>query len=76
MILFFSDGGHGDISSEYIPPRSKEPSLKPAFTDEYLATFILPAIIIVVMILLASIIACCLHRRRHKSGKMELGKSI
>lgn len=69
-----NDANH-DISKERIPTRSKEPSLKPAFPDEYLATFILPAIIIVVMILLASIIACCLHRRRHKSGKMELGKS-
>ncbi|KRF80285.1 uncharacterized protein Dg isoform X3 [Drosophila virilis] len=65
---------NSDISQhEYIPPRSKEPSLKPTFPDEYFATFILPAVIIVVMILLASIIACCLHRRRHKSGKMELG---
>ncbi|KAL7737620.1 hypothetical protein ACLKA6_007729 [Drosophila palustris] len=56
-----------------MPPRLKEPSQKPTFPDEYLATFVLPAVIIVVMILLASIIACCLHRRRHKSGKMELG---
>ncbi|KAH8369948.1 hypothetical protein KR093_001533 [Drosophila rubida] len=56
-----------------MPPNLKEPSLKPTSPEEYLATFILPAIIIVVMILLASIIACCLHRRRHKSGKMELG---
>ncbi|XP_064552080.1 uncharacterized protein Dg isoform X1 [Drosophila montana] len=65
---------NSDISQhEYIPPRTKEPSLKPTFPDEYFATFILPAVIIVVMILLASIVACCLHRRRHKSGKMELG---
>ncbi|KAH8411066.1 hypothetical protein KR222_011272 [Zaprionus bogoriensis] len=66
-------GDIGDIGHEHIPPRTKEPSLKPTFPEEYLATFILPAVIIVVMILLASIIACCLHRRRHKSGKMELG---
>ncbi|XP_032591229.1 uncharacterized protein LOC6561047 isoform X1 [Drosophila grimshawi] len=65
---------NSDISQhEYIPPRPKDPSSKPTFPDEYLATFILPAVIILVMILLASIIACCLHRRRHKSGKMELG---
>ncbi|XP_032586198.1 uncharacterized protein LOC6579411 isoform X2 [Drosophila mojavensis] len=65
---------NSDITQhEYIPPRNKEPSLKPSFPQEYLATFILPAVIIVVMVLLASIIACCLHRRRHKSGKMELG---
>ncbi|XP_030373916.1 uncharacterized protein LOC115623622 isoform X1 [Scaptodrosophila lebanonensis] len=58
---------------EYIPTRTEEPGLKSTFSEEYLATFILPAVIILVMILLASIIACCLHRRRHKSGKMELG---
>ncbi|XP_017838311.1 uncharacterized protein LOC108596746 isoform X3 [Drosophila busckii] len=59
--------------NEFGPPRSKDPSAKPTFPEEYLATFILPAVIIIAMILLASIIACCLHRRRHKSGKMELG---
>ncbi|XP_034111091.1 uncharacterized protein LOC117572415 isoform X3 [Drosophila albomicans] len=63
-----------DINSlDNLPPNHKEPSLKPTSPEEYLATFILPAVIIVVMIILASIIACCLHRRRHKSGKMELG---
>ena len=48
--------------------------LKSTFSEDYLYTIILPAIIIVSMILIASIIACCLHRRRRKSGKMELGK--
>ncbi|KAH8396572.1 hypothetical protein KR215_000737, partial [Drosophila sulfurigaster] len=63
-----------DINSlDNLPSNHKEPSLKPTSPEEYLATFILPAVIIVVMIILASIIACCLHRRRHKSGKMELG---
>lgn len=40
--------------------------------DDYLLTFVLPAVIILAMLLLASIIACVLHRRR-MTGKMELG---
>ena len=43
------------------------------YRDDYLLTFVLPAVIIVVMLLLATIIACVLHRRR-MTGKMELGK--
>ncbi|XP_033248065.1 dystroglycan isoform X7 [Drosophila miranda] len=62
-----------DITNEFVPTRTEEPSQKSTFSEEYLANFILPAVIILVMIVLASIVACCLHRRRHKSGKMELG---
>ncbi|KAH8327226.1 hypothetical protein KR074_007528 [Drosophila pseudoananassae] len=62
-----------DIQPDY-NPRPDEPSLKSTFSDEYLANIVLPAVIIVVMIILASLVACCLHRRRHKSGKMELGR--
>lgn len=43
-----------------------------SFTDEYMLTFILPAVIIIAMLLLTCIIACVLHRRR-MTGKMELG---
>lgn len=43
------------------------------FNDDYLLTFVLPAVIIVGMLVLATIIACVLHRRRI-TGKMELGK--
>lgn len=43
-----------------------------SFTDEYMLTFILPAIIIGAMLFLTCIIACVLHRRR-MTGKMELG---
>lgn len=43
-----------------------------SFKDDYLLTFVLPAVIIVAMLLLAAIIACVLHRRR-MTGKMELG---
>lgn len=45
------------------------------FKDDYLLTFVLPAIIIVVMLLMATTIACVLHRRRI-TGKMELGKAV
>lgn len=40
--------------------------------DDYLLTFIVPAVIILAMLFLGSIIACVLHRRR-MTGKMELG---
>lgn len=43
--------------------------------DDYLMTFILPAVIILAMIFLACIIACVLHRRR-MTGKMELGMFV
>lgn len=43
------------------------------FKDDYLLTFILPAVIILAMLLLTCVIACVLHRRRI-TGKMELGK--
>lgn len=53
-----------------IKPDDNESS---SFKDDYLLTFVLPAVIIVAMLLLAAIIACVLHRRR-MTGKMELGK--
>lgn len=46
-----------------------------SFKDDYLLTFVLPAVIIVAMLLLATIIACVLHRRRI-TGKMELGNCL
>lgn len=45
-----------------------------SFKEEYLLTFVLPAIIIFAMLLLACIIACAFYRRR-MTGKMELGES-
>jgi len=44
-----------------------------AFHDDYLLTFVLPAIIIAAMLILAGIIACVLHRRR-RSGKMSVNE--
>lgn len=43
------------------------------FKDDYLLTFVIPAVVILAMIFLTCIIACVLHRRR-LTGKMELGK--
>lgn len=40
--------------------------------DDYLITFVIPAIIIIGMIILASLIACLLYKKR-RTGKMELG---
>ena len=44
-----------------------------AFHDDYLITFVLPAIIIAAMLILAGIIACVLYRRR-RSGKMSVSE--
>lgn len=41
--------------------------------DDYLLTFVIPAVIILAMLFLTCIIACLLHRRR-MTGKMELSK--
>ncbi|XP_070162704.1 dystroglycan 1 isoform X2 [Polyergus mexicanus] len=43
------------------------------FRDDYLLTFVLPAIIIAAMLIVAGIIACVLHRRR-RSGKMSVSE--
>lgn len=40
-------------------------------SDEYLITFVVPAVIIACMLLLAGIVACVLYRRR-RSGKMNV----
>lgn len=41
-------------------------------SDEYLVTFIVPAVIIAAMLILAGIVACFLYRRR-RTGKMNVG---
>lgn len=53
-----------------IPITLDEPSPQP--TEDFLLTFILPAIVVLSMLVLASVIACLLYRKR-MSGKMELG---
>ncbi|XP_049962600.1 dystroglycan 1 isoform X2 [Schistocerca serialis cubense] len=57
------------------PIEEKVPPLEEAAvgsSDEYLITFIVPAVIIVGMILLAGIVACVLYRRRRR-GKLSVG---
>lgn len=56
----------------YVPPVDDSTSVG-AFHDDYLITFVLPAIIIAIMLILAGIIACVLYRRR-RSGKMSIGE--
>lgn len=74
MILFLAQTDI--IHRDYMPTKPDQPTLKSSFSEEYMYTIILPAVIIVSMIVIACLIACCLHRRRRKSGKMELGESI
>lgn len=56
----------------HVPPVDDSTSIG-AFHDDYLLTFVLPAIIITVMLVLAVIVACVLHRRR-RSGKMSVNE--
>ncbi|XP_054010636.1 dystroglycan 1-like isoform X2 [Hylaeus anthracinus] len=55
-----------------VPPVDDSTSVG-AFHDDYLITFVLPAIIIAAMLVLAGIIACVLYRRR-RSGKMSVSE--
>lgn len=45
-----------------------------ASSDEYLITYIVPAVVIAAMILLAGLVACALYRRRRR-GKLAVGES-
>ncbi|KZC06723.1 PREDICTED: dystroglycan-like [Dufourea novaeangliae] len=56
----------------HVPPVDDSTSVG-AFHDDYLITFVLPAIIIAAMLILAGIIACVLYRRR-RSGKMSVSE--
>lgn len=59
----------------HYPDGSSPPSedTQPVGTsDEYLVTFIVPAVIIAAMLILAGIVACFLYRRR-RTGKMNVG---
>lgn len=59
------------------PPRMREPVVpleegtSQESQDDYLITFIVPAVIISAMLLLAGVAACVLYRRR-RSGKMNI----
>lgn len=69
--------GKMPITNRY--PSSNNPSSTSTtssnLSDDYLYSFIIPAIIIISMILLASIVACILHRRK-LTGKMEIGEYL
>lgn len=56
----------------YVPPIDDSTSVG-TFHDDYLITFVLPAVIIAAMLILAGIIACILYRRR-RSGKMSVSE--
>ncbi|XP_035724746.1 dystroglycan-like isoform X4 [Vespa mandarinia] len=56
----------------HVPPVDDSTSIG-AFHDDYLITFVLPAIIIAAMLILAGIIACILYKRR-RSGKMSVSE--
>lgn len=48
-----------------------EESTPASSSDEYLITFIVPAVIISIMLFLAAVAACVLYRRR-RTGKMNV----
>ncbi|EFN86632.1 Dystroglycan [Harpegnathos saltator] len=56
----------------HVPPVDDSTSVG-AFHDDYLFTFVLPAIIISIMLIGAGIIACVLYKRR-RSGKMSVSE--
>jgi len=65
----------GELTIWHYPDGSGLPSedTQPVGTsDEYLVTFIVPAVIIAAMLVLAGIVACFLYRRR-RTGKMNVG---
>lgn len=65
----------GEFTVWHYPDGSGLPSedTQPVGTsDEYLVTYIVPAVIIAAMLILAGIVACFLYRRR-RTGKMNVG---
>jgi len=65
----------GELTVWHYPDGSGLPSedTQPVGTsDEYLVTFVVPAVIIAAMLILAGIVACVLYRRR-RTGKMNVG---
>ncbi|KAI8127139.1 Dystroglycan [Lucilia cuprina] len=65
IIPLGSCNGQTDVTHrEFVPSKTDEPLLKSTFSDDYMFTIILPAIIIVSMILIASLIACCDEEER------------
>ena len=63
----------GVHSPDSFAPPSRDSTTVGTTTDDYLITFVLPAIIIAAMLILAGVIACVLYRRR-RSGKMSVSE--
>lgn len=64
-----ASGGHKSVTAQ----KPAQPQGGSTFLrDDYLLTFVLPAVLIAAMLVLATIVACVLHRRR-MTGKMEIG---
>lgn len=61
------------LNTQNSTPTKPQESDSIELNEEYLLTFVLPAVIILAMLFLTCIVACVLHRRR-MTGKMELGK--
>ena len=65
----------GELTELHIPDSPGQPlddTQQVGSSDEYLVTFVVPAVIIAAMLILAGIVACVLYRRR-RTGKMNVG---
>ncbi|GLH00783.1 Uncharacterized protein GBIM_07059, partial [Gryllus bimaculatus] len=62
---------HVDVPPTAVPGREETVPVGSS-GDDYLVTYIVPAVIIVAMLLLAGAVACVLYRRR-RTGKMSVG---
>lgn len=62
----------GELTVVHTPDMSAPVEDRPAETsDEYMITFVVPAVIIAAMLVLAGVVACVLYRRR-RTGKMNV----
>jgi len=70
------EGGQTEVRPPKTPnnvtPRDDNILLLFDTSDQYLSTFIIPAIIILIMMLIAGLLACILYRRR-PSSKLRIG---
>lgn len=72
----YNKSHNGGVGGGYKPVTVLKPAQPPSgsgfMRDDYLLSFVLPAVIIAAMLVLATVVACVLHRRR-MTGKMEIG---
>jgi neurexin len=62
-----------DREAETDPQEEGDLPFFPSSHEEYILTFLVPALIIIAMLLLAILIACLLHRKK-RAGKMDMFK--